>query len=438
MSIFKAYDIRGVYGQDLDDEMAYRIGRAFVAHVGCGTAVVGRDMRPHSEPLFTALARGLTEQGCDVIDIGLCSTPMSYFANARLGVDGGIMITASHNPGEWNGFKLCRADAVPISGATGIREIGELAVSGRFPASRRTGTVRQESIGAAYAERVRSFSRLRGPVSIVADFANAMGIVEVEALPPEIRVARLFDELDGSFPNHEANPLNTETLGRLRSEVVDRGAAFGVAFDGDADRAGFVDEQGAVVPMDRITALLAGALLRTSPGATVLYDLRSSWAVREAIEAAGGVARRCRVGHAFIKQQMRDEDALFAGELSGHYYFRPMSYTECTALAVVTMANLVQQADTPLSRLVAPLNRYAATGEINSRVADAEAVMRRVETHYRDGRPDHLDGLTVEYDDWWFNLRASNTEPLLRLNLEAREPALMERKRDEVLALIRS
>ena len=437
-SIFKAYDIRGVYGQDLDDDMACRIGRAFVAHTGCRSAVVGRDMRPHSEPLFAALARGMTEQGCDVIDIGLCSTPMSYFANAHLAVDGGIMITASHNPGEWNGFKLCRADAVPISGATGIREIGEQAVSGLFPPPERTGSVRGESIGTAYAERVRSFSRLQGPVSIVADFANAVGIVEAEALPPEIRVARLYDELDGTFPNHEANPLKTDTLDCLRREVVERKAAFGVAFDGDADRVGFIDEQGGVIPMDKVTALLAGALLEAAPGATVLYDLRSSWTVREAIEAAGGVPVRCRVGHAFIKQQMREENALFAGELSGHYYFRPMSYTECTALAVLTMAGLVQGKGVPLSRLVAPLDRYAATGEINSRVADPEAAVRRVEKKCRDGKADHLDGLTVEYDDWWFNLRASNTEPLLRLNLEAREPGLMQRKRDELLALIRS
>ncbi len=437
-NIFKAYDIRGVFGTDLDPDAAYRIGRAFVLRVGCRNAVVGRDMRPHSEPLFEALARGMTDQGCTVVDIGLSSTPMTYFANARLGVDGSVMITASHNPGEWNGFKLCRADAVPLSGDTGIHEIGRIAMAGEFPEAERRGEMRSAEILDAYRERVLEFSRLKEPIRIVADYANAMGIVEARAIPPQVEIDPLFDTLDGTFPNHEANPLKPETLDLLRRRTVETGAVFGVGFDGDADRVGFVDETGAIIPMDRVTALIAMQILEEFPGETVLYDLRSSWSVREAIEEAGGRAVRCRVGHAFIKQQMREENAVFAGELSGHYYYRAMSYTECTALTVLMISNLVRKRGRPLSEIAAPLDRYHATGEINLRVEDPSAVMSAVEERFSDGRIDHLDGLTVEYDDWWFNLRASNTEPFLRLNLEARARARMEEKREELLALIGS
>lgn len=435
--IFKAYDIRGVYGETLDEDTVYRIGRAFAVFTGCGKAVVGRDMRPHSEPLFEALARGLNEQGADVVDLGLCSTPMSYFANGKLNADAGIMITASHNTGEWNGLKLCREQAIPISGATGIQEIERLVEQNRFDAAARPGAISTFDVVPAYVRHVASFSDLAHEVPIAADMANAMGAYEAKAIAGLTRLDTLYDELDGSFPNHEANPLKAETLEALSEKVRGGDYAFGVAFDGDADRAGFVDEQGRIIPMDIMTALIAEDILRTRKG-VVLYDLRSSWSVREVIEENGGEAVRSRVGHAFIKQQMRDHDAVFAGELSGHYYFRDNYFTESSAMATLRVANIVSRSDQPLSALIAPIQRYAASGEINSRVAEPEAVLDRIKREYGDGELSELDGVTVEYEDWWFNVRLSNTEPLVRLNLEARDRQTMERKRDEVLAAIRS
>jgi phosphomannomutase len=437
--IFKAYDIRGVYGTELTDEIAVRIGRAFVAFLGgCRKVVVGRDMRPHSVPLFRALARGLTEQGADVIDIGLCSTPMCYHANGWLQADASIMITASHNTGEWNGFKLCRKQAVPISGDTGMADIERLAAAETVAApAARAGQVSTYDIQREYGAHVRRFSRLQGPVRIAADFANAMGIYEARALPPQVEIDPLFDRLDGTFPNHEANPLHAATLAALRDRVRQGGYAFGAAFDGDADRVGFVDERGEIVPMDLITALIARDILASRKGA-IFYDLRSSWVVRETIEEAGGTPQMSRVGHAFIKQQMREHDALFAGELSGHYYFRDNYTTESSAMAVLCLANIVSQSGRPLSALVAPLQKYAASGEINTRVeGDPKKVLRRIKAAYKDGRVLELDGVSVEYRDWWFNVRLSNTEPLVRLNVEAKTRRRMETRRDELLALIR-
>lgn len=437
--VFKAYDIRGVYGETLTDDLAWRIGCAFASWLKPRTVVVGRDCRPHSVPLRDALAAGLTRHGVEVLDLGLCSTPISYHANGALGADASIMITASHNPGEWNGFKLCRAQAVPISGATGIAEIERIVERGEFgPPAATPGQVRAVNIADRYRQFVRSFARIRRPLRIAMDFANAMGIVEAAALEGLFDTIRLFDTLDGSFPNHEANPLKPETLEALRETVRRERCDFGVAFDGDADRAGFIDERGEPVPMDMITALIATAMLERYPGATIFYDLRSSRAVREAIEERGGRPMMSRVGHAFIKQQMRDHDAVFAGELSGHYYFRDNYYTESSALAALHVANLVSTSDVPLSELIRPLRRYAASGEINSRVADINAVFERIERAYPSARCTRLDGLTVEFDDWWFNVRASNTEPLVRLNLEAATPEEMARRRDEVLALIRT
>lgn len=438
--IFKAYDIRGVYGDTLTDETAHAIGRAFATFLGGKTVVVGRDMRPHSVPIFDALARGLTRQGVDVIDIGLCSTPMSYFANGRLGADGSLMITASHNPGEWNGFKLCREDAIPISGDTGIADLERIVHDGAFaPEADRPGTVTQRpDLCEAYIGHIRSFADLRRPLRTVIDYANGMGDIEGRVLDGLFEIEPLFRTMDGSFPNHEANPLKIETLAAARARLKEGGFDFGVAFDGDADRAGFLDERGEPIPMDMITALIAKKLLKDRPGAPIFYDLRSSWAVREIIEEAGGKPMMSRVGHAFIKQQMRDEDALFAGELSGHYYFRENYFTESSALAVLLVAGLVSASDVPLSEIVRPLCRYHASGEINSRVADTDAVFQQLLDRYGKGRVIRLDGVSVEFDDWWFNVRASNTEPLVRLNLEARTRPLMEEKRDELLALIRA
>ena len=437
-SIFKAYDIRGIYGQDLTEETAYAIGRAFVTFTACRKVVVARDIRPHSEPLFAALAKGLTEQGADVIDIGYGSTPMSYFANGTLGADASIMITASHNPAEWNGFKLCRAQAVPISGSTGIQEIERIVAEGRFaPKAAVPGTISQADVLEAYGRHVAEFAHLQKPVHVAIDFANGMGIWEVKALKGVLTWDGLYEEPDGRFPNHEANPLHHATLAELQAKVRAGGYAFGVAYDGDADRAGFVDERGEIIPMDLITALIAQDVLAARKG-VIFYDLRSSWVVKETIEAAGGTPMMSRVGHAFIKQQMREHDALFAGELSGHYYFKDNFTAESSSLAILSLANIVSKSDCPLSALIAPLRKYVASGEINTQVTRGpKAILDELRVAYADGRVFELDGVSVEYADWWFNVRCSNTEPLVRLNLEARTAALMTAKRDELLAIIR-
>ena len=442
MGIFKAYDIRGIYGQDLTDDIFYKIARAYAKFAGVRKVVVARDCRTHSEPLFAAFANGLTDVGVDVIDIGRASTPMSYFANASLKADGSVMITASHNTKEWNGCKLCRASAVPISGATGIKDIERMVETGDLGADAAVkGTVTQVDVSAQYAAHVREFAHLAWPVHVAMDFANGMGIAESAAFAgTDLTYDSLYGEYDGDFPNHDANPLKTETLKDLQALIrANPGKyAFGVAFDGDADRAGFLDEKGDIIPMDFMTALIAQDLLQSAPGAACFYDLRSSKVAAEVIAAAGGKPMMSRVGHSFIKAQMRENDAIFAGELSGHYYFKANSTAESSSMATFALANIVSKSDKPLSELVAPLRKYAHSGEINSKVADAAAVLARVKATFPDNF--ELDGVSVDRWDaegWWFNVRMSNTEPLVRLNLEAKTPDLMAAKRDEMLALIR-
>lgn len=438
MSIFKAYDIRGIVGQELDEALARDIGRGFATLLRPETVVVARDMRPHSPRLSRALCEGLVAQGVDVIDIGRASTPMCYYANGHLGADASIMITASHNPGEYNGFKLCRADAVPISGDTGIRELERLVNRRDFaPEASTPGRVETRDIASDYARHIRTYADIRRPLRICIDYANAMGIAEAKVFEGLFSHDDLFADYDGSFPNHEANPLDTDTFAALSQKVRQGDYDFGIAFDGDADRVGFVDENGEIISMDMITALIAEALLEKEKG-VVFYDLRSSKAVREVIEARGGDARMCRVGHAFIKAQMREANALFAGELSGHYYFRENYFTESSSLAALLVANRVSASDKTLGELVAPIRKYAASGEINSRVKDPDAVFDTIRAAFPDAKTYELDGLSVEIDDWWFNVRMSNTEPLCRLNLEAPTREKMEEKRDQVLALIRA
>jgi len=348
------------------------------------------------------------------------------------------MITASHNPGEYNGFKLCRAQAVPISGATGIRELEKIVQEEAFdPEASTPGTVQSRDVYAEYAAHIRQHADIRKPLHICIDYANAMGIAEAKLFEGLFTYDELFADYDGSFPNHEANPLDEETFEALSKTVRNGKYDFGIAFDGDADRVGFVDENGDIVSMDMITALIAQAMLEQEKG-VVFYDLRSSKAVKEVIEAAGGEARMCRVGHAFIKAQMRGANAVFAGELSGHYYFRENYFTESSGLAALFIANLVSATDQTLSELVAPIRKYVASGEINSRVNDPKAVFSKVREAFPDAETFELDGLSVELDDWWFNVRMSNTEPLCRLNLEAPSREKMERKRDQVLNIIRS
>jgi phosphomannomutase len=436
--IFKAYDIRGIYGESLTDDMAFRIGRAIFAFLGCKKVVVGRDMRPHSKPLFDAMARGLALHGVEVVDLGLCSTPMSYYANQLLGADASVMITASHNPGPWNGFKICRANAIPLSGATGIMDIERIVMEEDFaPEATAKGPVTSFDIVPAYVEHFRAFADIRRPLNVVVDYANAMGILEAKVFDGLFEITPLFDTLDGSFPNHEANPLDLTTLADAQKIVRAGTYDFAACFDGDADRVGFVDEKGDIIPMDMITALIACTILKETPGANIFYDLRSSWSVKEVIEECKGIPFMSRVGHAFIKAQMREKDAIFAGELSGHYYFKENSFAESSALAVLFIANLVSQSDQTLSELIAPIQRYFASGEINSTVDDATAVLENLRAKYADAEIIELDGLSFEYPTWWFNVRCSNTEPLVRLNLEAKTEGEMEAKRDEILAVIR-
>lgn len=438
--IFKAYDIRGIFGKDLDEAMAERIGRAYITFTKAKKVVIGRDCRVHSQAMFDGLSRGILRQGADVIDLGLSSTPMSYFANGTLHADGSIIITASHNPAEWNGVKLCRANAVPISGATGIQDIERIVNEGSFdPEPAKPGTLSTYDILPEYAAHVATFNHMGRKLKVACDFANGMGILERETLKPFLEIDPLYDTFDGSFPNHEANPLKLETLADLQKKVREGHYDFGIAFDGDADRAGFVDEKGDIIAMDLITALIAEDLLQTHKNNVVFYDLRSSKVVAEVIEAAGGKAMMSRVGHAFIKQQMRDNDAVFAGELSGHYYFRDNFTAESSSMAALCLANIVSNSDKPLSELVKPLRKYSQSGEINSRVScDPKEILAKIKARYSDGELLELDGVSVYYKGWWFNVRCSNTEPLVRLNLEADTPELMAEKRDEVLALIRA
>ena len=440
MPIFKAYDIRGIYPSELNEDIAYKIGRAIADFLNVNKIVIGRDMRKSSDKLFDAISKGICMQGTDVIDIGLCSTPMSYFACAYLKAGGSIMITASHNPPEYNGFKLTREQAIPIGGATGIPEIKELCQKNMFKEAQKKGKVIKNDITDAYSKHALSFVKGIKPLKVVVDAANAMGSLEAKnvlsKLPCEI--IPLYFELDGSFPNHEANPLEPENLTELISKVKKEKADLGIAFDGDADRVFFVTEKGEIVPSDITIALISEDILSKQKGELILYDIRSSWITKEVIEANGGKALMCRVGHAFIKEQMRKTNAVFAGELAGHYYFRENFFADSGIIAALKMLEMISIGGKKLSELVSPLKKYFASGEINLKVNDKEAKMKELAEIYKDGKISYLDGIRVDYSSWWFNVRPSNTEPLLRLNLEAKKKEIMEKKRDEILKVIRN
>ncbi len=442
MSIFKAYDIRGLVPSELDADAAYRIGRACARFLRARRIVIGRDARTHSPELGEALVRGVREEGAHVLDIGLAATPMLYFAVEALGADGGIMLTASHNPSQYNGMKVCGAHAVPIGEASGLREIEQLARGPAGAPAAPRGERESVDIVDRYVRHAQSVASGEAPALRVAiDCANGMAAVGLEPLLARLplRVEKLYFEPDGSFPNHPADPLKRENLRDVCAAVKRVGADFGVAFDGDADRAVFIDEHGEPVPSDLMTGLLARSQLRRAPGATVLYDLRSSWATAEEVRAAGGVPQMCRVGHSFVKAHMREVGAIFAGELSGHFYFRfsEQLVADDGIAAFVALLDVLAGAKQPLSKLVAPLRRYAASGEINRHVEDPKALIESVAREHASARElSRLDGLLVRYDDWWFNLRPSNTEPLLRLNLEARTPERMVAERDKLLARI--
>jgi phosphomannomutase len=441
--VFKAYDVRGIYPDDLDEAGAEAIGRAYVEQFEPRRIAVGRDMRLSSPAMQEAFMRGAAATGADVFDLGLVGTEMVYFAVGSLGLEGGAMVTASHNPKQYTGMKLVRRGALPVGGESGLLDVRDRALASNNLLQAKPGSIEAYDIWPAYVERVLSFVDVAAikPLKVVIDAANGMGGTMLppvlEGLP--VDAVRCYFEPDGSFPNHEPNPLLPENREFIVAKTLEEEADLGIAFDGDADRCFFVDDTGEFVPGDFVTALFAESVLEKEPGAKIIYDIRASRAVPDTIERDGGTALVNRVGHAFIKERMRKEDAAFAGEVSGHYYFRDFSQADSGVVPFLLMLELISKKERRLSEILAPLRaRYFITGEINTPVPDVALKLQELKERYADGRVSHLDGISVDYDDWHFNVRPSNTEPLLRLNLEATSEQLMEAKRDEVLEVIRS
>jgi phosphomannomutase len=444
--IFKAYDVRGLYPEQLNEEIARKVGLVFRAVLDQDalaknpSVVVSCDMRPHSKPLQDALVDGLLTSGLNVIDIGLATTPTNYFSVGHLGAAGGIQVTASHNPAEYNGLKFSRHGARPVSGDHGIPLLEKLVEEEVFDEAQIRGSLVTQDLDAAYSDHVLSFlkSETRNrSLKVVVDAANGMGATYLPHLERlGIELVPLYFELDGSFPNHEANPLKLENLRDLAELVISEKADLGISFDGDADRAAFVDENGEPVGSDLATALIGGELLARAPGSHIIYDLRSSRAVAEYIREKGGVPVRERVGHSFIKATLRQNDGIFGGELAGHYYFRDNYYADCALMAVVEMLNLLRDRQAPMSEIVSPLLRYAKSPEINFTVEDKAAKIAQLADRYADAEVDYLDGITVQYPSWWFNVRPSNTEPYLRLVLEAANDADLAAHRGELESLL--
>jgi len=444
-AIFKAYDVRGLVPEQLDDALARATGRAFVRVVGASTVVVGHDMRPSSPGMAGAFADGAAEAGADVVMVGLASTDQLYFASGHLGLPG-VMFTASHNPAQYNGIKMCRANAVPIGAETGLAEIRDAVSAGEPPAAAAQGSISHHDVLEAYAAHLLSLAPVSGRrLKVVVDAGNGMAGHTAPAVfgrlgTDRIEVVPMYFELDGTFPNHEANPIDPDTLVDLQARVLADGADIGLAFDGDADRCFLVDEQGRAVSPSTLTALIAARELAKVPGATVIHNLITSRAVPELVSELGGVPVRTRVGHSYIKATMAETDAVFGGEHSGHFYFRDFWRADSGMLAALHALAALAETDRPLSELLGDYERYVVSGEINSTVADQDAVLAEIEHTYSDRdtvTTDHLDGLTVTHPDWWFNVRPSNTEPLLRLNAEGRDEATMAEIRDSVLTLIR-
>ena len=443
-TIFKAYDVRGLVPEQIDESLARSVGSAFVAVTGAsgGSVVVGHDMRPSSPGLARSFAEGAADAGADVVMIGLASTDQLYFASGRLAMPG-AMFTASHNPAQYNGIKLCRAHAVPIGTDTGLSEIRDLVASGTLPQAATRGRISETDLLEDYAAHLRSLVPVSGRrLTVVVDAGNGMAGLTAPAVLGELDLdlVPMYFELDGTFPNHEANPIEPANLADLQAKVREVGADVGLAFDGDADRCFLVDERGEIVSPSVLTALIAARELRREPGATVIHNLITSHAVPEIVTELGGTPVRTRVGHSYIKATMAETDAIFGGEHSGHFYFRDFWRADSGMLAALHALAALAETDVALSQLLAEYSRFAASGEINSEVTDQQAVLAELEQQYggRAGvQVDHLDGLTVTADDWWFNVRASNTEPVLRLNAEGKDEATMAAVRDDVLATIR-
>lgn len=441
--IFSAYDIRGIYGQTLTDDVAYRIGRAAAQYLNVPEIAVGRDMRVSSPQLAAALLRGITDQGVNAVDLGMVTTDALYFAVGKFNFPAGVMITASHNPGKYNGVKFCRAQAFPVSLDTGLADIRDLAVSGNFTEPAKKGTVTQRDIIDDYVQHALSFidvSRIK-PLKVVIDAGNGMAGLMMprvfKHLPCEL--IPLYFELDGNFPHHPASPIEPENMRDLQQKVRETHADLGAAFDGDADRMFPVDEHGDLVDGSQVIEVVSNSILRKHPDSTILYNLIVSRSVPTLITSLGGKAIRTRVGHSFIKADMRRLNAIFGGEHSGHFYFRDNWFADSGLIALLITLELVSVEGKPLSELIKPLDQGVRSGEINSTVSDTKSKLQALEEHFGPSAKsvDHLDGLTVDYGDWWFNVRPSNTEPLLRLNVEANNKELMEQKRDEVLGFIR-
>lgn len=448
--VFKAYDVRATYPEPLNEDIAWRIGNATAQFLRTSLSgydrsdpemnklVVGRDMRRSSPALATALIEGVTATGTQVIDIGMVDTSQIYFATNHLKCCGGVQVTASHNPENYNGFKVSGLRGKPIGADTGLREIQRIAEAIARHSVESPETVQQVDLAEPYRAHVRRFLDKPGPTRVVVDASNGMAGRWFPILfgdVPDLEVIELNFEHDGTFV-HPPNPLVPENLSQTRAAVREHKADFGACFDGDADRCMFVDEKDRIIGCDLITALLAEEFLKTNPGATIVYDLRSSRIVPDKVRAAGGEPRRQRVGHVFMKRAMAETNAVFGGELSGHFYFRDFFYCDSGLFAFAALLNVLTHRKAPLSELLAPFERYVASGERNFENEDKQGTFRRIEQKYSDATVDHLDGVTVHYPDWWFNVRASNTEPLLRLNMEAGDQATLDARMAELAPLL--
>lgn len=446
MSVFKAYDVRGTYPDQIDLDLAYRVGRAFADFVGKGPLVVGHDMRTMAVAVQERFIDGILDAGLDVINIGLASTPQTYFAIGSLGAAGGAAVTASHNPAQYIGFKVTREEAIPISGDTGLKDIEKLATAPEAPAPvAERGSVRAVDTLQDYLAHVCQWEDLARPMKIASDAANGMAAHTFPRLVEcmdKLENHGLYFELDGTFPNHEANPLKHSNLVDLQAKVRETGAELGAAFDGDSDRCCFVDETGRVLGNDIITTLVAREVLQREPGGAIVYDLRSSWILPETVLAGGGKPVKERVGHSFLKERMREHDAPFGGELSGHYYFRDNWYADNSEIILLCVLNILSRSEKTLSQLADELLCYHSTGEINFEVADKAGALQKLKDAFPDGQVDELDGVTIAYGRpdqsgwWWVNLRPSNTEPLLRMTLEADDASRMQEMKARVIEIL--
>jgi phosphomannomutase len=438
MGIFKAYDVRGVYPSEINEELMKRIGNATAQYLDAHKLLVSRDMRVSSPSLTKAFIEGATDAGVDCVDAGLLSTPGNYFAIANYGFKGGVSITASHNPKQYNGLKVSREHAMPVGGESGLADIEKMVQGGEYKKASVRGKVVTMNVLDDYRKHVLKMADSIKPLNVAIDASNGMAGLMLPPILAElpIKTSRLFFELDGTFPNHDANPLKPDALIALQKKVRETHADLGAIFDGDADRCAFVDENAEPIPSDLIAAIIARDFLTKEPGATIVYDVRSSRAVREEIEKAGGKGLPERVGHAFIKATLRDKNAVFGGELSGHYYFRDNFYADSADMAFMKMLSIVSKAGKPLSAIVKPLRRYSTTGEVNFVCQDKDAKIREIASSFADGRISYLDGITVEYPEWWFNVRKSNTEPLLRLVLEGNTPAIRDKGFERVKSVL--